>query len=114
MAIIFNPNKKIFTLQTAHTTYQMQVDRLGYLLHLYYGAKSTCDMDYVLTYADRGFSGNPYAAGMRRTYSLATLPQEYPAQAYSEILRLISKTNRALRVLSFLIRVMKSETENTL
>ena len=44
MAIIFNPNKKIFTLQTAHTTYQMQVDRLGYLLHLYYGAKSTCDM----------------------------------------------------------------------
>ncbi len=39
MAIIFNPNKKIFTLQTAHTTYQMQVDRLGYLLHLYYGAK---------------------------------------------------------------------------
>ena len=78
MAIIFNPNKKIFTLQTAHTTYQMQIDRLGYLLHLYYGAKSTCDMDYVLTYADRGFSGNPYAAGMNRTYSLDTLPQEYP------------------------------------
>ena len=78
MAIIFNPNKKIFTLQTAHTTYQMQVDRLGYLLHLYYGAKNTCDMDYVLTYADRGFSGNPYAAGMNRTYSLDTLPQEYP------------------------------------
>ena len=78
MAIIFNPNKKIFTLQTAHTTYQMQVDRLGYLLHLYYGAKNTCNMDYVLTYADRGFSGNPYAAGMNRTYSLDTLPQEYP------------------------------------
>ena len=35
-------------------------------------------MDYVLTYADRGFSGNPYAAGMNRTYSLDTLPQEYP------------------------------------
>ena len=28
MAIIFNPNKKIFTLQTAHTTYQMQVDKV--------------------------------------------------------------------------------------
>ena len=27
MAIIYNPNKKIFTLHTAHTTYQMQVDR---------------------------------------------------------------------------------------
>ena len=24
MAIIYNPNKKIFTLHTAHTTYQMQ------------------------------------------------------------------------------------------
>ena len=32
MAIIYNPNKKIFTLHTAHTTYQMQVDPLGYLL----------------------------------------------------------------------------------
>lgn len=61
MAIIFNPNKKIFTLQTAHTTYQMQVDRLGYLFASVLRTKNTCDMDYVLTYADRGFSGNPYA-----------------------------------------------------
>lgn len=116
MAIIFNPNKKIFTLQTAHTTYQMQVDRLGYLLHLYYGAKSTGDMDYMLTYADRGFSGNPYAAGMNRTYSLDTLPQEYPTLGTGDFrnIALDIKTNRALRVLSFFIRVMKSETENTL
>ena len=62
MAIIYNPNKKIFTLYTAHTAYQMQVDPLGYLLHLYYGEKTNSSMDYVLTYADRGFSGNPYAA----------------------------------------------------
>jgi len=79
MAIIYNPNKKIFTLHTAHTTYQMQVDPLGYLLHLYYGKKTNSSMDYVLTYADRGFSGNPYAAGMDRTYSLDALPQEYPS-----------------------------------
>ena len=79
MAIIYNPNKKIFTLHTAHTTYQMQVDTLGYLLHLYYGEKTNSSMDYVLTYADRGFSGNPYAAGMDRTYSLDALPQEYPS-----------------------------------
>ena len=25
MAIIYHPNKKIFTLHTAHTTYQMQI-----------------------------------------------------------------------------------------
>ena len=73
------PIKKIFTLHTAHTTYQMQVDPLGYLLHLYYGEKTNSSMDYVLTYADRGFSGNPYAAGMDRTYSLDALPQEYPS-----------------------------------
>ena len=79
MAIIYNPNKKIFILHTAHTTYQMQVDPLGYLLHLYYGKKTNSSMDYVLTYADRGFSGNPYAAGMDRTYSLDALPQEYPS-----------------------------------
>ena len=78
MAIIYNPNKKIFTLHTAHTTYQMQVDPLGYLLHLYYGDRSSGSMDYLLTYADRGFSGNPYAAGADRTYSLDALPQEYP------------------------------------
>lgn len=70
-------------------------------------------MDYVLTYADRGFSGNPYAAGMNRTYSLDTLPQEYPTLGTGDFrnIALDIKTNRALRVLSFFIRVMKSETE---
>lgn len=78
MAMIYNPNKRIFTLHTKHSTYQMQVDSLGYLLHLYYGAKNNRSMEYVLTYADRGFSGNPYAAGADRTYSLDALPQEFP------------------------------------
>ncbi len=78
MALIYNPNKRIFTLRTKHSTYQMQVDSLGYLLHLYYGAKNNGSMEYVLTYADRGFSGNPYAAGADRTYSLDALPQEFP------------------------------------
>lgn len=78
MALIYNPNKRIFTLHTKHSTYQMQVDSLGYLLHLYYGAKNNGSMEYVLTYADRGFSGNPYEAGADRTYSLDALPQEFP------------------------------------
>ena len=79
MPIIYDPNKKIFTLHTQNTTYQMQVDKFGYLLHLYYGARCGGCMDYMLTYAERGFSGNPYAAGNDRTYSLDVLPQEYPA-----------------------------------
>lgn len=56
----------------------MQVDRYGFLLHLYYGKKTDTCMDYLLTYYDRGFSGNPYDAGEDRTYSMDTLPQEFP------------------------------------
>ncbi|MEE1304112.1 MAG: alpha-galactosidase [Agathobacter sp.] len=78
MSISYNPNSKIFSLHTKDTTYQMMVDKYGYLLHLYYGAKNCGFMDYMLVYADRGFSGNPSVAGNDRTYSLDTLPQEYP------------------------------------
>lgn len=78
MSIIYNSNKKIFSLHTKNTTYQMMVDKHGYLLHLYYGSANSGLMDYALVYADRGFSGNPYVAGSDRTYSLDTLPQEYP------------------------------------
>ena len=78
MGIIYCEKDRIFTLQTKNTTYQMQVDRYGFLLHLYYGKKTDGCMDYLLTYYDRGFSGNPYDAGEDRTYSMDTLPQEFP------------------------------------
>ena len=78
MGIIYCEKDRIFTLQTKNTTYQMQVDRYGFLLHLYYGKKTDGYMDYLLTYYDRGFSGNPYDAGEDRTYSMDTLPQEFP------------------------------------
>ena len=79
MAITFNETTRIFTLPTAHTTYQLQADAQGYLLHLYYGARTAGEMDYLLNYGDRGFSGNPNSAGSDRTYSLDALPQEYPS-----------------------------------
>ena len=79
MAILYNEEKRIFTLQTTRTTYQMKVDEFGFLLHLYYGGKTAGDMDYLLTFQDRGFSGNPIDAGNDRTYSMDVLPQEYPA-----------------------------------
>ena len=78
MGIIYCEKDRIFTLQTKNTTYQMQVDRYGFLLHLYYGKKTDTCMDYLLTYYDRGFSRNPYDAGEDRTYSMDTLPQEFP------------------------------------
>ncbi|MCX4267463.1 MAG: alpha-galactosidase [Lachnospiraceae bacterium] len=78
MAIVYQDENRIFTLNTKHTTYQMQVDHYGFLLHLYYGSKISGNMDYLLTYYDRGFSGNPADAGNDRTYSMDALPQEYP------------------------------------
>ena len=36
MAIIFDANRKIVTIHTKHTPFQMQADAKGYLLHLYY------------------------------------------------------------------------------
>lgn len=78
MAVFYNLQDGIFSLNTEHTTYQMKVDTYGYLLHLYYGTKTHGNMEYLLKYQDRGFSGNPYVAGSDRTYSLDTLPQEYP------------------------------------
>lgn len=78
MSIIFDEGRKTFTLHTKDSTYQMQVDPFGFLLHLYYGRRAKGCMDYLLTYADRGFSGNPYDVGSDRTYSMDVLPQEFP------------------------------------
>ena len=80
MAIIYNDEKKIFSLHTEKSTYQIQVGPFGHLIHLYYGDKINDHTDYLITYLDRGFSGNPYGAGGDRTYSMDSLPQEYPTQ----------------------------------
>ena len=80
MAIIMNQVEQVITLQTKRSTYQMKVGDYGVLLHLYYGARvEDCTMDYLLHKKDVGFSGNPYDAGEDRTFSLDTLPQEFPS-----------------------------------
>ncbi|WP_251389257.1 alpha-galactosidase [Mediterraneibacter agrestimuris] len=79
MCISYNEADKTITLHTKHTTYQMQIDKYGFLLHLYYGRSAAGCMDYLLTYYDRGFSGNPYEAGTDKTYSMDSLPQEFPS-----------------------------------
>ena len=76
--IIQDTEKRVFTLQTRSTTYQMKADENGVLLHVYYGPKvHGGDLSRLIRYADRGFSPNPDEAGNNRTYSLDTLPQEY-------------------------------------
>ena len=80
MAIIYDNDKRAFTIHTVNSTYQMMVDKYGYLIHLYYGGRTEGIMDYLLLFADRGYSGNPYDAGLDRTYSLDYLPQEFPVE----------------------------------
>ncbi len=78
MGIVFDETRKTFTLHTKDSTYQMQVDPFGFLLHLYYGRKAEGCMDYLLTYAARGFSGNPYGVGGDGADSVDVPPQELP------------------------------------
>ena len=59
MAILYQEEQRLFTIHTIQSTYQMKVDRFGYLLHLYYGDRSEGSMEYLLTYADRGFQEIP-------------------------------------------------------
>ena len=67
MAIYIDEQKKLFTLSTKNTSYQMMADKYLVLNHLYYGENiGQDDMSYLLDYQDRGFSGNPYE-GMRET-----------------------------------------------
>ena len=78
MALYIDEQKKLFTLSTKNTSYQMMADKYLVLNHLYYGENiGQDDMSYLLDYQDRGFSGNPYEAGNERDYSLDSRPQEY-------------------------------------
>lgn len=48
MSIKFHPENKIFKLDTASSSYALQINRYGYLLHLYYGAPvSDSELDYL-------------------------------------------------------------------
>ena len=78
MAIKYDDKQKVFYLVTADTEYQFKIDHNNHLLHLYYGGKVGQDMSDILTFQNRAFSGNPYVSKDDRTYSLDTLPQEFP------------------------------------
>ncbi|OUQ19780.1 alpha-galactosidase [Lachnoclostridium sp. An14] len=78
MAVRYNADTKTFILETANSSYLMEVSRYGNLLHMYYGARIPDeDLDYLLTFQDRGFSPNPNEVGNDRTFSLDALPQEF-------------------------------------
>ena len=85
MAITVQENGRLFTINTRNTTYQMKADRYGVLLHLYYGRRTEGSMEYLLTYADRGYACNIYDTGKDRTYSLDFLPQEFPTSGTGDM-----------------------------
>ncbi len=79
MSIITDAERKLFTLHTKNTTYQMKADSFGTFLHVYYGERTDdSDKSYMICFRDRGFSGNLYEAEKeRKMASLDILPQEY-------------------------------------
>ncbi|WP_332629991.1 alpha-galactosidase [Halalkalibacter flavus] len=78
MAITFNKETKTFHLKAKNTSYVMQIINDGYLAHLYWGKKiNEYNHSNKVRFRDRGFSPNPVPSN--RTFSLDTLPQEYPA-----------------------------------
>lgn len=78
MAIHFDSEQLIFHLQGKGTSYVMQIIGDGYLSHLYWGKRiAQYKKSNPITFIDRGLSPNPTPND--RTFSLDTLPQEYPA-----------------------------------
>ncbi|OIJ12061.1 alpha-galactosidase [Anaerobacillus alkalilacustris] len=78
MAINFDTQTKTFHLTAKNTSYIMKVLGEGYLVHQYWGKKiKEYNHANKVRFLDRGFSANP-APATDRTFSLDTLPQEYP------------------------------------
>ncbi len=78
MSIEFDATTQTFHLTAGGTSYILRVIRGGYLSHLYWGKRLRHFVgSNALQYLDRGFSPNPDPED--RTFSLDTLPQEYPA-----------------------------------
>ena len=78
MSIAIDNENRVFSLNTAHTTYQLFADEHGFLRHLYYGSSvGSFDMRYTEFFSDCGFSPNPGQIHEQRDFSLDTRPQEY-------------------------------------
>ena len=78
MSIVFQNPSRIFRLETHNTSYCMQIDSRGHLLHLYYGSRiGEGDLAALYPPADVSFSPNYYTHRFDRLASPDILPQEY-------------------------------------
>lgn len=80
MSVCFDSEKRLYTLSTESTMYQMQIGPVGHLLHLYYGPAAEGSFDYLQLPRDCGFSPNPYDFQEGRGWSLDLQAQEYSSQ----------------------------------
>lgn len=79
MGILIDEKERFFCIETKNTEYQMKVDFNNVLKHIWYGNKTGMDMEYVTVIGrDIGGSGNLYEMKDVRSYSLNTIPLEYP------------------------------------
>lgn len=83
--ICYNNTNNTITIHTKNSTYQMKIDSKGVLLHTYYGPRvRSGDFSNWILQEDRGFSPQPSEAGLDRTYSLDTQPQEYSSSGVGD------------------------------
>jgi alpha-galactosidase len=76
--IKFDETNRTFQLSAKDTSYIMQVMEGGHLVNLYWGKRiENYNMPNSLRFLDRAFS--PNLNPLDRTFSLDTIPQEYPA-----------------------------------
>ncbi|WP_105617184.1 alpha-galactosidase [Vallitalea okinawensis] len=84
MAIIINENNKLFHLQTKNTSYIMQIYKKSYLSHVYWGKKIHSPEGDNLAFQYAGNGSVPRPDLEDKTYTLASLAQEYSAYGTSD------------------------------
>ena len=79
MSILFEEDRKVITISTNNTSYQMRIDSNGFLQHMYYGSRIEGeDLSYLYYHYDRACAGNPEEVYPSRNISFDVMPQEYP------------------------------------
>jgi alpha-galactosidase len=78
LSIHYDPKGKFFHLKGKDTSYLIQIIKDGYLAHLYWGKRiNNFHSKNPIRFVKRSFSPNPDPSDP--SFSLDTLPQEYPA-----------------------------------
>ena len=112
MPIVCDQRTRTISIHTDHCTYQMQVDDIGCLLHLYYGRRTDGVLDYLPSRFDRGTSASPHEKADDRTYSLDFLPQEYPVQGAGDMRRPLLEVRDAQGVFGCDLRYVSHEVQS--